>query len=64
MLSKFADVTKLEGVDGTLQGCAALQMDLNWLEKWSDKDLMKFNKRKCKVVPWEQIISCTYIDWD
>ncbi|KAK4829773.1 hypothetical protein QYF61_006572 [Mycteria americana] len=37
-LSKFADDTELGG------------RDLDRLEKWADRTLMKFNKEKCKVV--------------
>ncbi|KAK4825164.1 hypothetical protein QYF61_024553 [Mycteria americana] len=47
--SKFAGNTKLGGVSDTLEGCTAIQKDLNSLEKWADRNLMKFNKGKCKV---------------
>lgn len=33
------------------EGYAAFQRDLDRLEKWSQKDLMKFSKGKCKVLP-------------
>ncbi|KAK4832441.1 hypothetical protein QYF61_023165 [Mycteria americana] len=49
-LSKFADGTKRIGVTDTPEGCAAIQRDLNRLEKWADKNLMKFNKEKLKVL--------------
>lgn len=32
------------------EGCVAIQEDLNRLQKWSDRNLTKFNKEKCKVL--------------
>ncbi|PKU41171.1 rna-directed dna polymerase from mobile element jockey-like [Limosa lapponica baueri] len=45
-LSKFADDTKLGGEADIPEGCAAIQKDLNRLEKWVDRNLMKFNKER------------------
>jgi len=49
-LRKFADDTKLGGVVHTLAGCAAIQYDLDRLESWVERNLMKFNKGKCWVL--------------
>lgn len=47
-LTKFADDTKLGGVVIAPDGCAAIQMDLDWLENWPARNLMKFYKGKWK----------------
>ncbi|KAK4828884.1 hypothetical protein QYF61_001442 [Mycteria americana] len=49
-LSKFADDTKLGGVADKPEGHAAIQWDLNRLDKWTDKNFMQFNKGKCKAL--------------
>ncbi|KAK4815479.1 hypothetical protein QYF61_003015 [Mycteria americana] len=49
-VSQFADTTKLGGVTELLVSRTAIQRDLYSLEKWAYMNLVKFNKKKCKVL--------------
>lgn len=44
---KFASGRKLGGVADTADGCAAIQRDLNRLEKWMEKTLTKGTVKSC-----------------
>ena len=50
MLSKFADITKLEGLADMPEGSANILRDQENLESWRGRNLMKFNKSKCRVL--------------
>jgi len=41
-LSKFADDTKLGGATVKSEGCAAIQRDLDSLQSWEERNLMRF----------------------
>jgi len=49
-LSKFADDTKLGGVTDTTESCAAIQRDFHRMESRVQRNLIKFNKGKCRVL--------------
>jgi len=49
-ISKFADNAKLGRVVDTPEGCAAIQWDQNRLESWAERNLMRFNHGKCRVL--------------
>ena len=48
-LSKFDDDRKLGGVADTPDGCATIQ-DMDRLESWAGRSLLRFNKSKCRTL--------------
>lgn len=50
--TEFADGIRSGGVAVTPESCAATQRDLERLTNWAERNLVKFDNRKCKVLHW------------
>ncbi|KAK4827139.1 hypothetical protein QYF61_014733 [Mycteria americana] len=50
LIDFHGEVTGLVELVDSPNGCAAVQRDLNKLEKWANRNAMKFNKGKSKVL--------------
>lgn len=58
-LSQFTNKMKLRGVADTPDVFAAIQRDLNNLEKWVARSLADFNKQKCQnFAPGVKLTPC------
>lgn len=60
--SKVANDTKLEGVADMPEGPAAIQKDLSRLEKWADRNLVKFDM-KYRSCTWGRATPGISICW-
>lgn len=47
---RFVNDTKLGAVADTMHSCVAIQRDTGSLQKWTDRSILKFKKRKCQVL--------------
>lgn len=48
---KFAEDTQQGEIVGIPEGCVAIQRNLERLEKWPNRNFMKFSKGRHKVLP-------------
>lgn len=48
LLIQFSDKKKLRGAAEMLEGRTAIQRNLDRLEEWATKNIVKFNKDKCQ----------------
>lgn len=48
--NNFMDNRKLGEVADIPEVCAALQKDLNRLERWAEGNCLKFSKGKCRIL--------------
>ena len=61
---KFAEDTKLGGVIYIPEDCAAILRDVDRVEKWADRNLMKFKQRQnVKLCTWVGVTPRTTTCW-
>lgn len=58
-LSRFAGSTNLGAGAGAPESCADIQQHLDRLESCVERNLVKFNKGKCRVCHWRGTTCCT-----
>lgn len=51
ILGRFAPHAKLRKVADIPDSYAATQREINGLKKWTEGNLMQFNRKKCKILP-------------
>ena len=50
ILTMFFDYVHLGGVADIPEGCATIQQDLDKLQSWVERNLMRLNKGNCRVL--------------
>lgn len=50
IFSNFPLDTKVRGAAITPDGCAVIRLDLDSMENYTERDLIKFDKEKCQVL--------------
>lgn len=53
-ISRFTKDIKLGEVANRPSVCVVIQRDLNRMKKWVNRNVIKFNEGKCKVLPLER----------
>ncbi|KAJ7418313.1 hypothetical protein BTVI_29694 [Pitangus sulphuratus] len=61
LLSKFTNDTKLGGVIDPPEGCAAPQKGLYRLKRWAEKNCLKFNKGKYRVLNLSDLLESSFV---
>lgn len=61
--SASSQLIQLGGAVDRAEGYALFQMNFNRLEKWADRDFMKFNKGKYRVLQLGKITPDTHTCW-